>query len=217
MVATASAGIFRPRLRGHVGPPPEEARIGPNAILQMLPVLEEAGLRDVVLKRAGIVTIPDEEGMIPQAPAKDLHQALRLEAPKEAAALARQAGWATGEYILAHRIPQLAQTALRLLPRPLAAKALAKAIEKHAWTFAGSGHFYARDRWHFSLARNPIVAGEHAHTPLCHWHAAVFERLYTALVDPNMICTETTCCAQGAPACRFELSVRDTAQGTVTA
>lgn len=205
MVATATAGLFQSR-RGHTGPPPEDALIGPNAILQMLPVLKEAGLHDAVLRRAGIVSIPTGDEMIPQAPAKDLHQALRLEAPEQAAALARQAGLATGDYILAHRIPQFAQRLLRVLPRPLAAQLLSKAIEKHAWTFTGSGHFYVRDRWHFALARNPIVAGEQSETPLCHWHAAVFERLYTALVDPNVRCHETACCAQGAPACRFTLT-----------
>lgn len=208
MVATATAGLFRPRPRGHVGPPPDEARIGPNAILQMLPVLQKAGLQEAVLQRAGILSIPTGDEMIPQTPAKDLHQALRVEAPDRAGTLAREAGWATGEYILAHRIPQPAQKALKLMPRWLAAQTLAKAIEKNAWTFAGSGHFYARDRWHFSLVRNPIVAGERSETPLCHWHAAVFERLYTALVDPNVICVETACCAQGAPACRFEIRPR---------
>lgn len=204
MVATASAGLW-PVRRGYVGGAPEAALIGPNAILQMLPVLEDAGLKTAVLKRAGIVSIPSGEGMIPQAPARDLHQALRVEAPEQAAVLARQGGLATGDYILKHRIPQAAQTALRLLPRPVAAKALSRAIEKHAWTFAGSGQFHVQDRWHFSLANNPIVEGEHAHAPLCYWHAAVFERLYRALVDPNVTCTETSCCAMGHRSCQFAL------------
>lgn len=218
MVACASAGLLKRRAAGEPAPGPSEAapeieaettpeiaRIGPNAILQMLPVLEAAGLRDVVLKRAGIVTIPSGDEMIPQAPAAALHQALRVEAPDRAAALAREAGLRTGEYILAHRIPGFAQAILRHIPRPLAARALSRAITRHAWTFAGSGQFRAADRWHFALTANPIVAGETSAAPLCHWHAAVFERLYTALVDPDVTCVETACCAQGAPACTFAI------------
>lgn len=208
MTATATAGLF-PNRKGHVGPPPDKARIGPNAILQMLPVLREAGLQDAVLQRAGLVSIPTGDEMIPQAPAKDLHQALRREAPDRAAELARQAGLATGAYILAHRIPALAQRALRHMPRPVAARLLSRAIERNAWTFAGSGHFHARGPWSFSLAQNPIVAGEQSDTPLCHWHAAVFERLYQELVDPQATCVETACCAMGAPACRFEVRIAD--------
>jgi divinyl protochlorophyllide a 8-vinyl-reductase len=205
MVARAIAGLLRPRRKVSVATD-DVAEIGPNAILQLLPVLQQAGLEEVVLKRAGIVSIPAGDEMIPQAPAAALHQALRVEAPERAAALAREAGLRTGEYILAHRIPAFAQKMLRVLPRPVAARALSKAIEKHAWTFAGSGQFHAADRWHFHLARNPIVAGERSDVPLCHWHAAVFERLYTALIDPTVICHETACCAQGAAACRFELA-----------
>ncbi|WP_425040195.1 bacteriochlorophyll 4-vinyl reductase [Primorskyibacter sp. S187A] len=202
MVATASAGLRLPAREIH------PARIGPNAILQLVPVLEETGgaaLRDRLLKQAGIATLPTGEGMIPQEPAARLHQALREELGPRAADLATEAGSRTADYILAHRIPPTAQSLLRMMPRPLAAHALARAIGKHAWTFAGSGAFRVRDRWHFSLAHNPIVAGERSDAPLCHWHAAVFARLYQRLVDPNVVCRETTCCAMGSPACRFEL------------
>ncbi|MEM1431648.1 MAG: V4R domain-containing protein, partial [Pseudomonadota bacterium] len=41
--------------------------------------------------------------------------------------------------------------------------------------------------------------------PLCHWHAAVFERLFRVLVSPESSVTEVACCAMGAPACRFEI------------
>ncbi|KQB95786.1 hypothetical protein AL073_13950 [Loktanella sp. 1ANDIMAR09] len=51
-----------------------------------------------------------------------------------------------------------------------------------------------------------IVRGEVSETPLCHWHAAVFETLFRRLVDPRLRCVEESCCAVGAPACRFVLN-----------
>jgi divinyl protochlorophyllide a 8-vinyl-reductase len=36
----------------------------------------------------------------------------------------------------------------------------------------------------------------------------VFERLFRRLVSRSAHVTETQCCAQGAPACRFEVRLR---------
>jgi divinyl protochlorophyllide a 8-vinyl-reductase len=50
------------------------------------------------------------------------------------------------------------------------------------------------------------VSGEQSDAPICHWHAAVFERLFSDIVDANLRCVETQCCAVGErAACRFEL------------
>ena len=193
---------------------PEDAQtssalIGPNAILQMLPVLDQAMGADArarILAEAGIFDLPDGSRMIPERDAVRLHQHLRREEPLRAPTLATHAGLATAEYILAHRIPRLAQILLRVLPTPLAAKLLSRAIAKHAWTFAGSGRFAVVDPWCFEIAGNPIVRGEVSAQCLCHWHAAVFTRLYRRLVAPTSLCVETTCCAQGAGACRFEIT-----------
>lgn len=186
-----------------------DALIGPNAILQMLPVLDEvlgkAG-RAQMLARAGVFDLPDGYCMIPEGDAARLHQQLRRDAPEAAPRVATLAGLNTADYILAHRIPKPAQTILRILPAPLAAKLLSRAIAKHAWTFAGSGAFSVLDPWHFEIAGNPIVHGEHGDACLCHWHAAVFTRLYRRLVTRGAFCIETTCCAQGAPSCRFEIT-----------
>ncbi|MBS0560426.1 MAG: bacteriochlorophyll 4-vinyl reductase, partial [Proteobacteria bacterium] len=56
----------------------------------------------------------------------------------------------------------------------------------------------------FELRRNPLCAGEHAEAPLCVWHAAVFRRLFQALVSPRATVQESACAACGAGACRFE-------------
>jgi len=122
--------------------------------------------------------------------------------------MARAAGRRTGDYIRIHRIPRRAQALLRVLPARLSARLLARAIARHAWTFAGSGRFRVASRAPlvFEIADNPLVCGEHAAAPVCHWHAAVFARLYTRLVARDYTCVETACCATGAPACRFALT-----------
>ncbi|MEL7177783.1 MAG: bacteriochlorophyll 4-vinyl reductase [Pseudomonadota bacterium] len=184
--------------------------IGPNAILQLVPVIELAGgreLRDQIFAAAGVFDMPSGDHMISEAPAARVHQALRAQVPDLAAALAWEAGRRTADYILAHRIPRIAQAMLKALPWRVSASLLSKAIKKNAWTFAGSGEFRVLSPYVFELAHNPIVAGEQSDTPLCYWHAAVFERLYQVLVHPHMICRETACMAQGAEACRFELDV----------
>ncbi len=190
---------------------PKGARIGPNAILQLVPVIDDAAGTDMtkhLLAMAGVFELPDPAaGLMDEAPAARLHQALRTEMPEVAPMLAREAGWRTGDYILANRIPQKAQRLLKLMPARLSAPILARAVEKHAWTFCGSGAFRLASQWPvvFEIKDNPVVRGEHSETPLCHWHAAVFERLFSALCGRQWRCTETHCCAQGAPACRFEM------------
>jgi divinyl protochlorophyllide a 8-vinyl-reductase len=192
--------------------PAAEGRIGPNAVLQLIPVLrDEAGeaVTAKLLARAGVVELPDPEaGLMEEAPAARLHQALRAELPDAAPRLARAAGLATGDYILAHRIPKKAQALLRLMPGRLSAPILARAVAKHAWTFCGSGAFRLVSTWPavFEIADNPVVRGERSETTLCHWHAAVFERLFTELCGRDWRCTEVVCCAQGASACRFEMT-----------
>lgn len=194
---------------------PEDARgtshlIGPNAILQLVPLLERLGGPERVqemMASAGLFELPDGTGMIPQEDAARLHRQLRREEPDLAPAISAEAGRRTADYILAHRIPPLAQAVLKILPPRLAAQALSGAIRRHAWTFAGSGRFRVVDPWHLEIAHNPVIQGEHGADPLCHWHAAVFARLYQVLVARDARCTETVCAAQGqGDVCRFEIT-----------
>lgn len=187
-------------------------RIGPNALLQLAGALERSGgaaLRERVLAAGGVAGLPRDDAMIDEAPVAQVHQALRRLVPDQAPGLAREAGLRTADYILEHRIPVTAQWVLRHLPDRVAARLLAGAIARNAWTFAGSGAFrvvQARPMV-FELADNPVVRGERAGAPVCQWHAAVFERLFAALVDPGVTVRETACCACGAPACRFEIGL----------
>ncbi|MGJ8603823.1 MAG: bacteriochlorophyll 4-vinyl reductase [Marivita sp.] len=187
------------------------AVIGPNAILQLLPQIARIGGEARVaqmLAEAGVFEVPDGTQMIPEGDAMRLHQVLRRDEPDMAPELASEAGRATADYILAHRIPKPAQLVLKALPAPLAARVLSGAIAKHAWTFAGSGVFRVLSPWCFEIAQNPIVRGEHSATPLCHWHAAVFARLYQVLVHKRVTCFEASCCAvSNAEACRFVLRI----------
>lgn len=186
--------------------------IGPNAILQLLPVIEQhcqPGRLAEMLASARIFALPDGSSMIPEGDAARLHRQLRRDEPGLAPVMAQEAGYRTADYILAHRIPTFAQALLKLLPASVSAKALSKSIEKHAWTFAGSGQFRSVDPWTFEIADNPMISGERSTCPLCTWHAAVFERLYNKLVVSGVRCTEVSCGAQGGePVCRFVLERR---------
>jgi divinyl protochlorophyllide a 8-vinyl-reductase len=186
-------------------------RIGPNSVLQLLPVLDThlgSHARDALLQGAGLSQPPSDHGLMDETPAALLHQALRREYPQQAGTLAREAGERTGDYIIAHRIPRLVVKLLPVLPARVACSLLATAIEKHAWTFAGSGHFrvLSRNPLVFELADNPVVRGESAPAPVCDWHAAVFQRLFNVLVNSGLECRETHCCACGEAACRFTIS-----------
>ncbi len=194
---------------------PEAApgRIGPNAILQYLPVLQAVGARHDAMAQAGLGAAPGDDAMIPEADAARLHRAVRALRPQDAPRLAAKAGQRTADYILAHRIPRPAQRLLRALPAPLAARLLSRAIAQHAWTFAGSGTFRVLSPWSFEIADNPLCRDEPSDHPLCHWHAAVFQRLYRVLVAPDVVCVETRCGAMpGETACRFELRRSATAR-----
>jgi divinyl protochlorophyllide a 8-vinyl-reductase len=184
-----------------------EPRVGPNAITQLAGVLSAFGGQpalQLVFNAAGLAhyVAAGPEAMIPQREAIAAHRALYAALPHVAEALAYEAGLRTGDYLLAHRIPKLAQALLKLLPRAAAAAVLLKAIAAHAWTFAGSGRFSARRLTGgcvIEIAANPLA------TNPCAWHRGVFTRLFRALISPQARVTETACCGDGAPACVFEV------------
>jgi divinyl protochlorophyllide a 8-vinyl-reductase len=186
------------------------ARIGPNAVLQHLPILDELigeKLRAALLYRADVAQPPPDAGMLPEADVARLHHAVRLFLPDRAQFIQRAAGLATGDYILANRIPRAAQALIRALPAWAGARLLTAAIAKHAWTFAGSGAFsvVSRAPLVFRIAHNPLATGP-ADGPICDWHVAVFERLFRELVWPDAVVTELACTATGADGCLFQIA-----------
>lgn len=188
------------------------ALIGPNAILQLLPVLvetlgEHAASRLMVAARLGAV--PDGNSMVPESDAARLHRQVRLDASDQADLILSSAGHRTADYILANRIPRLGQRGLRVLPPGPSAKLLSLAIARHAWTFAGSGQFEVLTPWHFRILDNPLIRSETSAECLCHWHAAVFERLYRVLAARDCRCLEIACAAQtGRSSCEFRIDCR---------
>lgn len=160
-----------------------EARIGPNAILQLVPVLdrlEGRPARDRLLH--GIALPPEDAGMWPEAQCRAAHLAVWAGCGDRAPAILAAAGQGTADYILAHRIPWPAQGLIRALPAPLGARLLTSAITRHAWTFAGSGRFSVTFRrpLTFEITANPLAFQGKP----CPWHAAVFARLFQSLVWP---------------------------------
>jgi divinyl protochlorophyllide a 8-vinyl-reductase len=192
-------------------------QIGPNAITRMAEALNETGgaaLRQQLFERAGLsyYLVQPPEHMVEQDEVRSLHLAVYGQlAPDQAAEVARTAGAATGNYLLAHRIPNPLQAVLKRLPASLAARVLLAAISRHAWTFVGSGRFVARPpAWHaagvmVTIHDNPLCSHRHSPVPVCHFHAATFERLFAALVHPATRVSEQHCEASGGDACCFEI------------
>jgi divinyl protochlorophyllide a 8-vinyl-reductase len=189
------------------------ACIGPNAVLQLTEALRArdlGGLIGPLLRRAGVpewLSEPPRE-MVDERAVGRLHRATRSVLPaREARAVMEEAGRRTADYLLANRIPRPAQMLLKRLPPSLAADVLIRAIRANAWTFAGSSRFVASGGRPvvFTLSGNPLCHGERAGIRVCHWHRAVFQRLFEQLVCSRARATETHCEAAGDAACRFEV------------
>lgn len=163
------------------------ARIGPNAILQLVPVLDRwqgRAARDRLLGAAGVAVPPDDAGMWPETQCRAAHWAVWQGCGDRATDILAAAGRGTADYILAHRIPGPAKAVIRALPAPLGARLLTAAIARHAWTFTGSGRLRvaSRPRLTFEIEDNPLAFPGRP----CPWHAAVFARLFQALVWPTV-------------------------------
>lgn len=138
------------------------AHIGPNAILQHLPLLQSSlgpGATAALLAQAGLAQPPAAHGMVAQATVARFHNAVTQHLGAGAPALQWAAGVGTGRYILANRIPRPAQALLRALPATWGARLLTRAILQHAWTFAGSGQLRVAQRRPLGLElhQNPLA------------------------------------------------------------
>ena len=189
-------------------------RIGPNAITRVAEVLLPrlgAGTTAAIFERAGLQAYlaHPPQSMVDEAEVSRLHRALRAVVGEAGAReVAFEAGTRTGDYLLAHRIPKPVQWLLRHLPAPLAARVLLAAIQRHAWTFAGSGEFTVRagQPVRLTIRHNPLCRGLASDVPSCAFYTATFERLFRVLVHPAARVKERQCEAMGAPACLFEVA-----------
>jgi divinyl protochlorophyllide a 8-vinyl-reductase len=183
-------------------------RIGPNAVIQLgHALIAIAGERRAseVFREAGhlpLLAAPPEEMVDERLPAA-LFAALWRALPDEIAArVADDAGRRTADYVMGNRIPRPAQLVLCHLPGRLGARMLLDAVRRNAWTFAGSGVCAVPVPGRvIEISGNPLVM------PGCVWHRAVFTRLFRAMVSPHARVRHAACCGEGAPACRFEISL----------
>lgn len=191
------------------------SRVGPNAVIQLGEALRDRlgqNAAEDLFRHARLQHFLKEppEAMVDELLAARLFGCLFAELPAATAAtIAAEAGTRTADYILANRIPTLAQRVLRALPPALAGPLLLAAIAKNAWTFAGSGTLRSGSTrgeskrapfWVIEIAENPLAM------PGCVWHSAVFRRLFEALVSPAVTIRHPGCCHAGAPTCRFEIA-----------
>ena len=189
------------------------ALIGPNAVTRLAEALlemEGEGVSAAIFDAAGQerhLTEPPA-AMVPEDDVARLHLALHdALGPWRAAEIAWRAGELTAAYLLVHRIPGPAQFLLRLLPSRLAARIMAGAIARHAWTFAGSGRFSWRLEKALTLTvkGGPVARLLTTEEPACHYYAATFEGVFAAVLGGSVSVHETACEASGAEACVFEL------------
>ncbi len=193
--------------------PSVAARIGPNAIIRVAAALVDGHGADVaarVFETAGLAAyLRDAPGiMVDEDEVTRLQHALRAYlGDAAAAAVSREAGRLTAEYLLAHRIPRAVQRLLAILPPRAASRVLLAAISRHAWTFAGSGRFGVEhgDVLVLSITGCAVCRGAHGDVPLCDYYTATFERLFRALVARSASVTEVACEGAGATCCRFEV------------
>lgn len=142
-----------------------------------------------------------------------VHTLVAQVGPRLTTDLLRDAGHRTGDYLLANRIPRVAQWAIRAAPRTMGLRLLLDAMRKHAWTFAGSGQFVIQPNTHTGRAGIPDLVFEacpmcrdlHETQPMCDFYGGTFERLIRALVARFASVQEVECMALGHSHCRFIL------------
>lgn len=183
------------------------AVIGPNAVIQLGAALsarlgKETAQR--VYDAAGcgpLLDAPPHEMIDERVPVRLFRQLWRELPAETASVVARDAGRRTGRYILQNRIPRLARVVLRILPQSIASRLLLSAIQKNAWTFAGSGTCRTTPGipMIIEIARNPL------RMPGGAWHEAVFAELFGALLSRKTDVRYAPVAEGSDAVCRFEI------------
>ena len=196
-----------------------DALIGPNAIIQVAESIRSRLGPDKlgrVMHAAGLdrfINSPPAH-MVSELDVASLHRAVAANVePSLGVTIMAEAGHRTACYLLANRIPAPARLVLKALPAPLASRLLLKAIEKHAWTFAGSStfRFDARHPVRISLAGSPMFATPQSRRLAASYFEATFETLFRELVSKRARAATSSppANAEGADgnaaACAFDL------------
>lgn len=188
------------------------ARIGPNAIIRTAEVLRDrvgvAKAEALLAEGTGrtFATLPD--AMVEEAEVRALvRTCLAHLGPRQTRAVLREAGQRTAAYLMQHRIPRPVQWLLKALPASLGVRVLATAMARHAWTFAGSGHFHVRytPAPEFRVDDCPLCRGLTLEAPICDFYAGTFEELLARLVRRDTCVAQVESAACGGSACRYEV------------
>ena len=189
--------------------------IGPNAILQLMPVLDRVGGPELRRADAGArrrVRAARRHADDPRRPRGRLHQALRAALPDLAPALAgrgRPGARPTTSWPIASRA---GADAAEGAARAAGGAGAGQGDRQPCLDLCGIGPFPRAVALSVRDRRQPDRAGRTCRPPVCHWHAAVFARLYQVLVHPDFDCVETGCTAESGVACVFEM-IRAPQQG----
>lgn len=205
---TAVAGA--PSRHGHAG---VAGRIGPNAILQTVAVIRDrfgdaAAARVIAGTPWRLDRLPTE--MVPEEDVLSVvHATMRQFGDAEAHRVMDAAGVATAHYLLANRIPRIAQVVMKLAPPSVALRILLTAIQRNSWTFAGSARFVVRHGTPTVVEFHDcaMCRGLHSSGAECQFYAATFRELLTLLVSARTQVVESSCMATGESCCRFALTI----------
>jgi divinyl protochlorophyllide a 8-vinyl-reductase len=196
--------------KGYLRKPAAADQMAPQMALDLLDAVGTRlgpAARAAIEAQSGFTRAPGPKQPLQQDRVHDLHRALRQTYPEAAPDIMWLAGTATAEGLIAHQLSGRAQSMLSSGPWTIAAWLLGRWAKQNSWTFAGSAQFTPVNGLEFALTDNPLIRGETADRPMCHYHEALFGRLFQLLVDPNLVCREIACQANGAPSCRFVVAL----------
>ena len=190
--------------------PQKDGFMAPFVVLELAKVLENVrGPEDLktALRSAQLFRLPEPDEPVREDKAARLHQTVRRLWADQALQMGHLAGIGAAQRIMETQITERAQTMLSKMPRATGAWLLAKTARQNAWTFSGTGEFVVENESRFVLKGNPLVAGEQTNETVCHFHAGLFEKLFSTLIHPRLVCHETACNARGDEACVFEFTM----------
>ncbi|WP_338548708.1 bacteriochlorophyll 4-vinyl reductase [Roseovarius phycicola] len=186
-----------------------QPKIGADAILQTLDALSDVGgdiLAQKVLEAAGLRHMLDQklQEMVPQNIFLALVRAIENTLPRSQVDLvAVSSGRKTGDVLLEQYIPDMAQKLLHTLPPHVAGPLLLQALEKHAWTFAGSAHVHHLPGPPLQLVikNNPMAVWG------CLWQCALLENVFRSLISADARVWHMACCADHKPSCVYMIEI----------
>lgn len=178
----------------------ENARIGPNAIIQTVAALKEncgSARAEEILYAGGQPHLVDHlpTHMVNEQEFLSLiHLLLNQVGSEQTRHILERSGHLTGDYVLAYRIPKPFQRLLtwRIVPRHLSLSLLMTAIAKSAWTFVGSGQFRFVGGNERTISITNRAPDQEIPPEICSFYGGTFAKLVQVLIDAHMVVCPTT-------------------------